>query len=240
MKAASCLASRCFSRRIRSIARLPAVGVSPPPGVGGNPGPGHFSSAATSASPAASSARSMSPNRRTREAIRRPYSSRKTRSTAAVPGCIGQSWCAGSGEAVERTDLDLATARLGPLRRKVERHVEVRSVDDPETADDLLGLEVGPVGHLRLLAPAVDDGRRRRGLQPTGEHPVAIGAKPVIERAGRGERLLHLLLGAVVAELVPLGGAVHAQQVVRHLSSPQFRAVPMTAFTLTTNGLAPI
>src|SRR6185503_9153208 len=32
---------------------------------------------------------------------------------------------AGSGQAVERTDLDLAPARLGPLGRKLERHVEV-------------------------------------------------------------------------------------------------------------------
>src|SRR5664280_467013 len=231
MKAAWCFASRCFSRRIQSIARLPAVVVSQPPGLGGTPDSGHFSNAATSASPAASSAMSMSPKRRTSEAIRRPYSSRKTRSTAAVPPCIDQSsFGAGSGEAVERTDLDLAPARLGPLGRELERHVEVRRFYDPETPDDLLGLEVGAVGHHRRLTLAVDDGRGRCRLKPTGEHKVAIGLKLVVEGAGRGERLLHLLLGAVVAELVPLGGAVHAQQVVRHRSSPLFGAVPMTAF----------
>src|SRR5665648_72758 len=137
---------------------------------------------------------------------------------------------AGSGEAVERTDLDLAPARLGPLGRELERHVEVGRVDDPETPDDLLGLEVGAVGHHRRLTHAVDDGRRRCRLKPTGEDPVAIGVKLLIEGAGRGERLLHLLLGAVTAELVPFGGAVHGQQVVRHPSSPQVRAVPMTTF----------
>src|SRR3954464_10037870 len=209
MKAAWCLASRCFSRRIRSIARLPAGGVSQPPGLGGTPEAGHFSSAATRASPAASSAMSMSPNRRASEAIRRPYSPRKTRSTAAFPPCIISRGSAGSGEAVERTDLDLAPARLGPLGRELERHVEVGGVDDPEATDDLLGLEVGAVGHHRRLALAVDDGRGRCRLKPTGEDPAAIGAKLVIEGAGRGERLLHLLLRAVVAELVHLGGAVH-------------------------------
>src|SRR3954451_22616976 len=217
MKAAWCLASRCFSRRIRSIARLPAVVVSQPPGLGGTPESGHVSSALRSASPAASSAMSMSPNRRTSEAIRRPYSSRKTCSTAAVPLCmVSRLGRAGSGDALERTDLDLALARLGPLGRELECHVEVGRVDDPETPDDLLGLEVGAVCQHRRLALAVDDGRRRRRLEPTGEDPVAISAKLVVEGTGRGERLLHLLLGTVVAKLVHLGGAVHRQQLMRH------------------------
>src|SRR3954471_11923755 len=205
MRAAWCLASRWFSRRIRSIARLPAVVVSHPPGLGGTPDSGHLSSAATRASPAASSAMSISPNRRASEAIRRPYSSRKTRSTAAFPPCIISRGSAGSGEAVERTDLDLAPARLGPLGRELERHVEVGRVDDPEAPDDLLGLEVGAIGHHRCLAPAVDDCRRRCRLKPTGEDPVAIGVELVVEGAGRGQRLLHPLLRAVVSELVRLG-----------------------------------
>ena len=50
MEAAWCLASRWFSRRIRSIARWPAVVVRQPPGLAGTPDSGHFSSAATSAS----------------------------------------------------------------------------------------------------------------------------------------------------------------------------------------------
>src|SRR3954463_14717313 len=241
IKAAWCLASRCLSRRIRSMARLPAVVVSQPPGLGGPPGAGPFSGAATSASPAASSARSMSPKRRTSEAIRRPYSSRKTRSTAAVPPCIIRSPVpTGSGQAVERADLDLAPARLGPLGRELERHVEVGSVDHPETSDDLLGLEVGAVGHHRSLALAVDDGCGRCRLEAAGEDPVAVGAKLVVEGAGRGERLLHLLLGAVVAVLAHLGGAVHAQPVERHPTSPLRRAVLMPACSPPTNGIPPI
>src|SRR3954469_6294530 len=137
MRAAWCLASRCFSRRIRSIARLLAVVVSQPPGLGGTPESGHFSNATTSASPAASSATSMSPKRRTSEAISRPYSSRKTRSTAVVP-LASINAAVGSRDAVEGTDLDLAAARLGSLGRELERHIEVGRVDDPEAPDDLL------------------------------------------------------------------------------------------------------
>src|ERR1700712_5733130 len=133
MRAAWCLASRFVSRRVRSIRPLLAVVVSPPPGLGGPPDSGHFSNAITSASLAASSAMSMSPKRRTSEAIRRPYSSRKTRSTAAVASCIDRA----SGHAFEGTDLDLAPARLGALGREPESDVEVRGVDDPEAADDL-------------------------------------------------------------------------------------------------------
>ena len=95
-----------------------------------------------------------------------------------------------------------ATTGLGPLGRELERHVEVGGFDDPEAPDDLLGLGVGAVGHHRRLTLAVDDGRRRRRLKPPGEDPVTVNVKLVIEGAGRGERLLHLLLGAVVAELV--------------------------------------
>src|SRR4051794_26548420 len=195
MRAAWCFASRRFSRRIRSIARLPAVVVSQPPGFGGTPDSGHLSRAATSASPAASSAMSMSPKRRTSEATRRPYSSRKTFSTAAVPLRMGHSWGGrglvvrpvGSGDAVEGPDLDLAAACLGPLGRELQGHVEVGRVDDPEAPDPLLGLEVGAVGQHRRPALAVDDGGRRGRLEPTGEDPVAIGAEPLVEGAGRGE-----------------------------------------------------
>src|SRR5207237_5507431 len=113
-------------------------------------------SAATSASPAASSAMSMSPKRRTSEAIRRPYSSRNTRSTAAVPPSIESvAGRAGSTEPIERTDLDLAPACLGALGRELERHVEVGRLDDPEPTQGLLGLEVRAIGDDRRLTLAV-------------------------------------------------------------------------------------
>ena len=83
MAACSCLASRCDSRRILSMALRVAVVVSQPPGLGGTPSPGHRSTAASRASAAASSATSMLPKRRISEATTRPYSSRKIRSTSA-------------------------------------------------------------------------------------------------------------------------------------------------------------
>ena len=60
------------------MARLRAVVVIQPPGFGGNPVAGHRSVATTKASWTASSARSMSPKRRTRVATARPDSRRKT------------------------------------------------------------------------------------------------------------------------------------------------------------------
>ena len=47
MVACRCLSSRRASRRIRSMALLPAVVVSHPPGLGGTPSTGHFSTAAS-------------------------------------------------------------------------------------------------------------------------------------------------------------------------------------------------
>jgi hypothetical protein len=108
----------------------------------------------------------------------------------------------------------------------------VGCVDDPEAGDNLLGLEVRAVGDHRRLALAVDDRRGGGRLQSAREDPVALGAEPVVEGVGRGEGLVHLLLGAVGAELVGLGGAVHGQQVVRHRASPRLRTVPVTAVHL--------
>src|SRR6476661_1010044 len=146
----------------------------------------------------------------------------------------------GSGQALERTDLDLAPARLRALGGELERHVEVGGVDDPEPADVLLGLEVGPVGDHRGLARAVDDGRGRGLLEATGEQPVAVGLELVVEGTRRGERLLHLLLGPVLAELVALGRAVDGKQVLRHvdLLGPGRSVWP--PLTLTTNGFTSI
>ena len=76
MSAAWCLVSRRDSRRMRSMAWWVAVVVSQPPGFGGMPSVGHCSTAASRASPAASSAMSRSPKRLASEATTRPYSSR--------------------------------------------------------------------------------------------------------------------------------------------------------------------
>jgi hypothetical protein len=78
--AAACRASRDDSRLKRSTARLRAVVMIQPAGLGGTPLVGHRSSAVTKASCTASSALSMSPHTRTSTDTARPYSARKTRS----------------------------------------------------------------------------------------------------------------------------------------------------------------
>ncbi len=94
--ACACRASRVDSRRKRSIAPRRAVVTIQPPGFGGVPAVGQRSSACTKASWTASSARVMSPRRRTRVATARPYSSRKTAAMRGSPGALnqlsGSSW----------------------------------------------------------------------------------------------------------------------------------------------------
>src|SRR5438132_12572510 len=67
------------------MARLRAVVVIQPPGLGGRPSPGHLCRAAANASWTASSAASMSPKARMRDATDLPYSSRKIRLTTVPP-----------------------------------------------------------------------------------------------------------------------------------------------------------
>ena len=78
--ACRCRSSRDDSRRSRSIARLRAVVMIHPAGLGGRPASGHRCTATANASWTASSAMSMSPKTRTRLATARPDSARNTRS----------------------------------------------------------------------------------------------------------------------------------------------------------------
>ncbi len=82
--ASACRSARDASRRSRSTARLRAVVMIQPAALAGGPADGQRCSATVKASWTASSATSMSPNRRTRTATARPYSSRNTRSTSRV------------------------------------------------------------------------------------------------------------------------------------------------------------
>jgi hypothetical protein len=82
--ASACRSAREASRRNRSIARLRAVVMIQPAGLGGSPAAGQRSTATVNASWTASSAASMSPNWRTSTATARPYSSRKIRSISAA------------------------------------------------------------------------------------------------------------------------------------------------------------
>jgi hypothetical protein len=76
----ACRSSREDSRRRRSIARLRAVVMIQPAGLGGSRVSCHRCTARVNASCTASSATSMSPKERIRMATARPYSARNTRS----------------------------------------------------------------------------------------------------------------------------------------------------------------
>ena len=99
---------RVDSRRRRSMARLRAVVVIQPPGLGGTPVTGQRSAAMANASATASSARSMSPRTRISVAVQRPASRRKTASRSSLT--------------LERADLDRALAGgrtpCGPTRAR--------------------------------------------------------------------------------------------------------------------------
>ena len=114
--------SRRPSRRRRSIARLRAVVMIHPAGLGGTPPEGQRSSAIAKASWTASSATSMSPKTRTRTATARPYCSRKTRSTSeaessatpAVSRCSGTDGPRSEASSPGRACRPIRARRRGP------------------------------------------------------------------------------------------------------------------------------
>src|SRR3954447_12000634 len=172
------------------MARLRAVVMIQPAGLGGSPADGHRCNATMNASWTASSAMSMSPKMRTRLAAARPDSSRKTRSTSAV--LVTER--SGLGLVLEGTDLDRASARPGGLGGPVEGRVEVGALDDPEATDVLFGLGEGAVGGQDLVVLHLDDGGGVGRMQAAAEHPDAFLLHRVVEGSGVGERLLHLFL----------------------------------------------
>ena len=92
-----------LSRRRMSMARRRAVVINHAPGLSGMPSSGHLSSAATRLSWTTSSARSKSPSIRTRAAVRRPASSRKTAATTrSVALCVFFSRSSGRPRAALR------------------------------------------------------------------------------------------------------------------------------------------
>ena len=93
------------------MARLRAVVVIQPPGLGGTPVTGHRSAAMANASATASSARSMSPRTRISVAVQRPASRRKTASRSSLT--------------LERADLDRALA--GGRARRAQSSAASRS-----------------------------------------------------------------------------------------------------------------
>src|ERR1700682_4521728 len=107
------------------MARLRAVVMIHPAGLGGSPVEGHRSTAVVNASWTASSAMVMSRKTRTRTATARPYSSRKTRSIAET-GRTGVSDI-GAAVSLEGPNLDWERRRPGKLGAPLERGVEIGS-----------------------------------------------------------------------------------------------------------------
>src|SRR5580704_11563638 len=212
----ACLSARAASRRSRSIARLRAVVMIHPAGLGGNPASGHRRAASANASWTASSAVSMSPKTRVRTATARPYSSRKTPSMSASAGPGTLSLCLLPGLILERPHLDRDRAREGGLAAPSQRGIQVGGLDHPEAAHVLLALDERSVGDEDVAAVRPDHGRRAGRVQPAGEDPRAGLLKLGVQRVDVGHDLLHdLWLGDAAL------GVVHAEQVLLHPVPPR-------------------
>src|SRR5713226_4824154 len=216
------------SRRRRSMARLRAVVVIQPPGLGGRPSRAHVRRATANASCTASSARSMSPKARTRAAIDRPDSSRKIWPTAASSS-LGTASMSCSVSALryvsERPDLDRLRDCCGGLRRPGERCVEVVGLDDVKAAKVFLRLREWAVGGQHLAVGHAHDRCGVGFVQGAAEKPSACRLHLLLEDADPLHELPHLLLGHRVAALTL--DAVDGQQVLRHADPPRGgRALP--------------
>src|SRR5712692_9433071 len=227
-----------LSRRRMSIARRRAVVISHAPGLSGIPCSGHVSSAATRLSWTTSSARSKSPRARTSAAVSRPASSRKTAATAASAAVRACS-------AVLRAVRDPSGFRLLDLSRVVdhgphldrarrpglghgERLVEILDLDDREASDDLLRLDIRPVGDDGL---AILDSHRRRGARPLELFAADQPAGPALLFEPFVCPLVgdSTLLGGQPVERILVLGATHEHQHVLHSESLPIRAVLVAA-----------
>src|SRR5439155_27113132 len=203
------------------MARLRAVVVIQPPGLGGRPSRAHVRSATANASWTASSARSMSAKARIRAAIARPDSSRKIRPTAASSSremALMSSSLSGLGYVSEGADLDRLRDCGAGLRRPREGGVEVVGLDDVEAAQMFLRLGEGAVGGQYVAVGYAHDRCGLGFVQGAAKEPGALRPHLVLQNADPPHELLHLLLGHRVADLAL--DAVHGQQVLRHGGPP--------------------
>src|SRR5256885_3720279 len=196
-----------FARRSRSMPLRLAVVMSHAPGLAGTPSRGQCSSAATSASCTHSSARSKSPRLRTRAAVSRPASSRKTAATAScVIVLVALSLH-------RRADLDVAHR---PCFREADRIIQVGDLDQRVAADLFLRLDERSVEDLHLPAHA---SHRRRGLadiQPLAALDDGLVLFPPL--ADRGHPAVHRFLRSFASLLV----ADEHQHVVRQAMPPTY------------------
>src|SRR5450756_348010 len=192
------------SRRSRSMARLRAVVVIQPPGLGGMPSPGHLPRAMANATCTASSATSMSPKTRIRAATDRPDSSRKIRPISASPGpgaAPVPPMPSGPGLVLERADLDRCPDDGAGLGRPGERRIEILSGDDVEAAEVFPRLSERPVGRQHLAAGHAHDGGGAVLVQPAAEDPRARRLHLRLQGHDLLVGLPHLLVGHRLAGL---------------------------------------
>src|SRR5438105_10594509 len=165
---------------------------------------GHFSSATRRVSWTISSATSKFPMIRTRRAVRRPASSRKTWTSASSAWAVVD----------RRPDLNRALAR--PALGERDRFVEVGHLDLGVAADDFLGLDEGTIGHYRLAVCEADRGGRRDALELLPAHDLRpVGLEPLHDPA--------VNLGA--GRGIVLAAREH-QHVLHRGKSPQQTAAP--------------
>src|SRR6266508_763049 len=204
------------SRRRRSMARLRAVVVIQPPGLGGRPSAGHLPRATANASCTASSARSMSPTTRIKVATDRPDSSWKIRATSAWSSLAAASPSptrSGLGGG-ERPDLDRLPDRRGGLGCPDQRGIQILRLDDVEAAQMFPRLHKRPVGGHHLTVGNAHHGGSVGLVQAAGEDPGPGRLQLLVEDLDLLPGLLDLLVGHRVADLAV--DAVDRQQVLRH------------------------
>ncbi len=130
--------------------------------------------------------------------------------------------------------LDLSVTGLGPLGGKREGDVEIGRLDDPEAAEVLLRLRVGPVGDQARPVPVVDHRGRVSRPEAAGEDPGAPGLGPFVDRAER--RLLILSGGAARGRA---GAVDDGKQVLHPGHLPRSGPSAVRPPTIVTNGTAP-
>src|SRR5712691_10284963 len=215
------------SRRRRSMARLRAVVVIQPPGLGDRPSSGHLDAAMANASCTASSATSMSPKTLIRAATDRPASARKIRPTSAAPGRDAAPVAgtpSGSGLVPERADLDRSPDDGTGLGRPDECCIKILSGDDVEATEVFPRLRERPVDRQHLAAGHAHDGGGARVVQPAAEDPRARRLHLRLQGHDLLVGLPHLLVGHRLTGLTV--DAVDGQQVLRHGDPPLGRALP--------------
>src|SRR2546429_579550 len=185
------------------MARFRAVVVIQPPGLGGRPSPGHLRRATANASWTASSAASMSPKARMRDATDLPYSSRKIRLTTVSPtGNAALPFGGPSAPNIHKGPyFDRPLDRLADLRRPGKRGVEIVGLDDVEASEVFLRFRKRTIGGEHLTVGNPHDGGGIGFVKAAREDQAVRRLHLGLEDADLPEGLFHLVIGHRLADL---------------------------------------